>query len=610
MFKLRSHKSDKKKNGDLKVVSMGNNTSIVATPPVERKSKFSAIGKIFKPWKWKRKKKSEKIQKTAEVIERKISFRASREELIKKGVIKERKEDTIEEVQETPSNVTEADSSHETKTEAVVNTESATVHDAESKKDEEEGRDLVEKQKENGVVSQPTEGVVHDEHSNTITTTAEIAPMQSKSIDQPTSVEQATTGVSTPTTSASQARPVIISSVAPKVIPDTPSSQEDEGKSPRQGDTTSVATADSQDRQMTSFAPTVTYMDERRAASKYDDSDEEEESEEEDSDLEPEPPVPPVVRKTPRVYETDINEPDLSKQPKKSALKKVNMNTSNLQCGRGAGDGPPGNMNSPYSQATPTQDQASNAIPSPNATPVNQGPPKPKPRVTLLRGVATSEPEMPAPPAYHSPAVPEKPPPPYQAPSHDDDGDSSSDDGEIQYRDEDSDDEPSSLAAKVSRQDSLAQFLKNRPSHQELVDKNIIPFKSEDQLHQDRVAIGSKLIRRLSLRPSLEELEQRNILHRSSEESSKMEKEERKKLLIRKLSFRPTIEELRERKIIKFNDYLEVTDASEYDRKADKPWTRLTPRDKAAIRKELNDFKSAEMEVHDDSRHLTRFHRP
>ena len=28
--------------------------------------------------------------------------------------------------------------------------------------------------------------------------------------------------------------------------------------------------------------------------------------------------------------------------------------------------------------------------------------------------------------------------------------------------------------------------------------------------------------------------------------------------------------------------------------------------DKANIRKELNDYKSAEMDVHDDSRHLTR----
>ena len=46
------------------------------------------------------------------------------------------------------------------------------------------------------------------------------------------------------------------------------------------------------------------------------------------------------------------------------------------------------------------------------------------------------------------------------------------------------------------------------------------------------------------------------------------------------LSFRPTVEELRERKIIRFNDYVELTEAEIYDRRADKPWTRLTPRDK------------------------------
>ncbi|KAL1140694.1 hypothetical protein AAG570_000624 [Ranatra chinensis] len=32
------------------------------TPPIERKSKLSAFGRLFKPWKWKRKKKSEKFE--------------------------------------------------------------------------------------------------------------------------------------------------------------------------------------------------------------------------------------------------------------------------------------------------------------------------------------------------------------------------------------------------------------------------------------------------------------------------------------------------------------------------------------------------------------------
>ncbi len=40
------------------------------------------------------------------------------------------------------------------------------------------------------------------------------------------------------------------------------------------------------------------------------------------------------------------------------------------------------------------------------------------------------------------------------------------------------------------------------------------------------------------------------------------------------------MDELKDKKIIKFSDYVEVTDANEYDRRADKPWTRLTPKDK------------------------------
>lgn len=50
-----------------------------------------------------------------------------------------------------------------------------------------------------------------------------------------------------------------------------------------------------------------------------------------------------------------------------------------------------------------------------------------------------------------------------------------------------------------------------------------------------------------------------------------------------------------------------MTQAHDYDRRADKPWTRLTTKDKAAIRKELNEFKSSEMEVHQESKHLTRY---
>uniref|UniRef100_A0A8C6PWQ2 Phosphatase and actin regulator n=1 Tax=Nothobranchius furzeri TaxID=105023 RepID=A0A8C6PWQ2_NOTFU len=182
------------------------------------------------------------------------------------------------------------------------------------------------------------------------------------------------------------------------------------------------------------------------------------------------------------------------------------------------------------------------------------------------------------------------------------------------YKDEDDDDDSiftSTLAKKVLRKDSLAIKLSNRPSKRELEEKNILPMQTDEERLESRQQIGTKLTRRLSQRPTAEELEQRNILKPRNEQEEMEEKREIKRRLTRKLSQRPTVEELRQAKIlIRFSDYVEVSDAQDYDRRADKPWTRLTAADKAAIRKELNDFKSNEMEVHESSRHLTRFHRP
>ncbi|XP_032649182.1 phosphatase and actin regulator 1 isoform X4 [Chelonoidis abingdonii] len=180
---------------------------------------------------------------------------------------------------------------------------------------------------------------------------------------------------------------------------------------------------------------------------------------------------------------------------------------------------------------------------------------------------------------------------------------------------EDEDDDSSlftsSLAMKICRQDSLAIKLSNRPSKRELEEKNILPKQTDEERLELRQQIGTKLTRRLSQRPTAEELEQRNILKPRNEQEEQEEKREIKRRLTRKLSQRPTVEELREKKIlIRFSDYVEVADAQDYDRKADKPWTRLSAADKAAIRKELNEFKSTEMEVHELSKHLTRFHRP
>ncbi|VDO13265.1 unnamed protein product, partial [Rodentolepis nana] len=172
----------------------------------------------------------------------------------------------------------------------------------------------------------------------------------------------------------------------------------------------------------------------------------------------------------------------------------------------------------------------------------------------------------------------------------------------------------------------LAGFLERRPSQQDLLAKNILSSRTSQMRAELRAKIEISLERQLSQRPSVVELEQKNILHMGSEESRLKEKEEKKKNLSRKLSFRPSVEELKNRRIIRFNDYVEVTEAVNYDRRADKPWTRLTPKDKnklhgggssdeeltvfltqADIRKELNEFKSKEMDVHEDSRQFTRF---
>lgn len=169
--------------------------------------------------------------------------------------------------------------------------------------------------------------------------------------------------------------------------------------------------------------------------------------------------------------------------------------------------------------------------------------------------------------------------------------------------DDDDDDEDvpmGGLASKVFRKDTLALRLDAPPCKDDI----------NGQTADDRRALmhnaSIKLARKLSERPTAEELEDRNILKIAARKTM----EEKRKLLLRKLSFRPTIAQLKEQQIIQFNDYVEVTQAQAYDRKADKPWTRLTSTDKALIRKELNDFKATEMDVHEESRIFTRFHRP
>lgn len=95
--------------------------------------------------------------------------------------------------------------------------------------------------------------------------------------------------------------------------------------------------------------------------------------------------------------------------------------------------------------------------------------------------------------------------------------------------------------ANVKRNDSLARFLKDRPLPNELFDKHIL-VKPVDERKNERDSIETKLERKLSLRPTPEELEARNILRAKTQAELIAEKEEKKRYLIRKLSFRPSIQ--------------------------------------------------------------------
>ncbi|XP_015683542.1 phosphatase and actin regulator 3, partial [Protobothrops mucrosquamatus] len=65
----------------------------IRTPPVRRNSKLATLGRIFKPWKW-RKKKNEKLKQSSTVLEKKTSTRQGRDELIKKGLLEIMEQDS------------------------------------------------------------------------------------------------------------------------------------------------------------------------------------------------------------------------------------------------------------------------------------------------------------------------------------------------------------------------------------------------------------------------------------------------------------------------------------------------------------------------------------
>ncbi|GFW15408.1 phosphatase and actin regulator 2 [Trichonephila clavipes] len=70
----------KKVNGAMKTSFVGPNSRSPTSSPMESKhSRFAMLRRLFKPWKWKRKKKSDRFEQTSKTLERKISMRSTKE---------------------------------------------------------------------------------------------------------------------------------------------------------------------------------------------------------------------------------------------------------------------------------------------------------------------------------------------------------------------------------------------------------------------------------------------------------------------------------------------------------------------------------------------------
>ncbi|GFW60825.1 transposon Tf2-6 polyprotein [Trichonephila clavipes] len=74
----------KKVNGAMKTSSVNFN----APSPMESKHRrFTMLRKIFQPWQWKRRKKGNRFEQTSRTLQRKISMRSTKDQLVKKDVL-------------------------------------------------------------------------------------------------------------------------------------------------------------------------------------------------------------------------------------------------------------------------------------------------------------------------------------------------------------------------------------------------------------------------------------------------------------------------------------------------------------------------------------------
>eukprot|EP01137_Pigoraptor_chileana_P034365 Opistho-2@26805 len=189
-------------------------------------------------------------------------------------------------------------------------------------------------------------------------------------------------------------------------------------------------------------------------------------------------------------------------------------------------------------------------------------------------------------------------------------------DGDNDEDDEDDDVITDMPAIKV-RRDSLDIKLGNRPDRRNLVDRNIVTEASDEEKQAIHDKLEKKLQNHLATRPEKVDLIDRNILKGQNVNPNLFDSQESLKwastvdILNNAMKRRPSIAELEERNIlINFRETVDVGTTftpGEYDRKVEKTWTRLTAKDKVEIKRELNEFKRT-MDVHDESKHMTRFH--
>ncbi|XP_051946121.1 phosphatase and actin regulator 2-like isoform X2 [Xyrauchen texanus] len=496
------------------------------SPQLKEKGKLSTLGKIFKPWKWRKKRTSDKFQDLSKVLERKISTRQTREELIRKGVLIPDQDDPLS---------TETLNGHAVPGEV---TEKVKVDIETQDKAPEEKAEL-------STVAEDPE-VKSSNPKKTVVT--------SKNSTQTSGQSSSVTCSKTPKNNKAQLTAAEIKSVkksepsrAPRPPP-KPSSYM--GNSP-------LESSSKKDQK-------------KKVTSNTNEKSVEETSQDGKG----------ANRPAESSVELDKKKPHVNDATEETAFTGSSHELSS------------DTLNEPVSAESEGEKVKTTADQTQSFVGTEEG--------ERTQTVNVESPEV--------TVIPDS--------IRENQANDSDSDGPILYKDDEEEDEDddeytsSSLASKIHRKDTLAIKLGNRPSKRELEEKNILPRTSETERQELWQQIGCKLVRQLSQRPTTEELEQRNILKQKNEEEEQEAKQEIKRRLSRKLSVRPTVAELVARRILRFNEYVEVTEAKDYDRRADKPWTRLTPGDKAAIRKELNEFKSKEMEVHEESRQFTRFHRP